>query len=317
MKAILTSKPISIYDDLIESRYHFPKTYLNQIEAALDDWIIYYEPRRLSTHVNSTGGRQSYFAVARIVRIEKDPNTADHFYAYVEDYLELDRAVPFKEGRHYYESALIKEDGTTNMGAFGRAVRNIPDHEYDAIFRAGYQISLIGEDEYYKRRQPDLPMPKSQDYTFPEADYGGFSEPEQTEFERPIIERVTKRPFRDDAFRHAIRNAYDNTCAMTGLKIINGGGRPEVQAAHIKPVADKGPDSVRNGMALSGTVHWMFDRGLISVGDDYAILTADRYLPDQAKNILNKNRRLIVPNRPELQPHLQFLAHHRDCIFKG
>lgn len=317
MKAILTSKPISIYDDMIEYRYHFPKTYLNQIEAALEDWVIYYEPRRLSDQVNSTGGRQSYFAIARIIRIEADPNTADHFYAYVEGYLEFDRAVPFKEGQHYYESALLKEDGTTNMGAFGRAVRNIQDHEYDTILRAGYEISLIGEDEYYKHRQPGLQKPKSQEYTLPEAVYGGFSEPEQAEFERPVIERVTKRPFRDDAFRHAIREAYDETCAMTGLKIINGGGRPEVQAAHIKSVANKGPDSVRNGIALSGTVHWMFDRGLISVDDDYTILTADGYLPPQAKSILNENRRLIIPERHELQPHPQFMAHHREHVFKG
>ncbi|MGH6673150.1 MAG: HNH endonuclease [Xanthobacteraceae bacterium] len=44
---------------------------------------------------------------------------------------------------------------------------------------------------------------------------------------------------------------------MTGLQIINGGGRAEVQAAHIRPVAAGGFDSVRNGLALSGTIHWI------------------------------------------------------------
>ena len=43
----------------------------------------------------------------------------------------------------------------------------------------------------------------------------------------------------------------------------NGGGRAEAQAAHIQPVAENGPDSLRNGVALSSTFHWMFDRGLI------------------------------------------------------
>jgi putative restriction endonuclease len=42
---------------------------------------------------------------------------------------------------------------------------------------------------------------------------------------------------------------------MTGLRIFNGSGRAEVQAAHIRPVADNGPDSVRNGLALSSTIH--------------------------------------------------------------
>lgn len=33
----------------------------------------------------------------------------------------------------------------------------------------------------------------------------------------------------------------------------------------MKPVGMDGSDSVRNGLALSGTLHWMFGRGLISV----------------------------------------------------
>ena len=45
-------------------------------------------------------------------------------------------------------------------------------------------------------------------------------------------------------------------CAVSGLRLIKGGRRPEVLAAHIMP--DNGPDTVRNGIALSGTVHWLF-----------------------------------------------------------
>lgn len=37
------------------------------------------------------------------------------------------------------------------------------------------------------------------------------------------------------------------------------GGRPEIQAAHLRPVTSVGPDSVRNALALSCTVHGMFD----------------------------------------------------------
>ena len=104
---------------------------------------------------------------------------------------------------------------------------------------------------------------------------------------------------------------------MTGLKIINGGGRTEAQAAHIQPVADNGPDSVRNGLALSGTAHWMFDRGLISVDDDFSILVAKNRLPDAATRLLNEDRRLILPRRADLQPHRHYLGYHREKIFKG
>lgn len=116
---------------------------------------------------------------------------------------------------------------------------------------------------------------------------------------------------------HNVRAAYSNRCAITGLRLINGGGRPEVQAAHIQPVASKGPDSVRNGLALSGTVHWMFDRGLISIGDDYKILVAKKSCPRGCRRLLNQNGIIHPPKDPTLYPNPHFLKFHRDVVFKG
>jgi putative restriction endonuclease len=104
---------------------------------------------------------------------------------------------------------------------------------------------------------------------------------------------------------------------MTGLRLINGGGRPEVQAAHIQPVALSGPDSVRNGLALSGTVHWMFDRGLISIGDDFKILVAQHHVPEDAVRLLNRSGRINLPKDNTAHPNSFFLKYHRDKIFKG
>jgi putative restriction endonuclease len=139
---------------------------------------------------------------------------------------------------------------------------------------------------------------------------------EPATFERPIIERLVARAFRDAAFAAAVKTAYRDTCAMTGIRIINGGGRTEVQAAHIRPVANRGPDSVRNGIALSSTVHWMFDRGLVSVDDDHRLLIS-RDLPDTVGRLFNSDRRLRLPERVELFPHPQFLRYHREHVFKG
>lgn len=311
-KAVLITKIDPTYDDLPEERYHFPRTYLRQIEAALGDWILYYEPRRRSGDLASMGGRQSYFATARLTKIIPDPSMPDHFYALVADYLEFDRPVPFKDGDFYYESSLKKPDGTTNKGAFGRAVRNLPDKEYDLILHAGF-AHVLGQQE---RRRP---LPDRAEEPLP---FAGFAEEGQSPFEpeiqhRDLVQTLSKRPFRDRAFAVAIKTAYRDTCAVTGLKIINGGGRSEVQAAHIRPVADLGPDSVRNGIALSGTVHWMFDRGLISIDDDYRVLTAGKSVPDTVSRLINPDRRLILPLRTEDRPHPQFLKYHREAVFKG
>jgi putative restriction endonuclease len=302
-KAVLTTKVDPSYDDLPEVRYHFPSTYLRQISAAKGDWIVYYEPRRVNSDEASRGGRSAYFATARIKAIEPDPARSDHYYARMEYFLPFDRAVSFRRGKLTYEHGLTKDDGSTNKGAFGRAVRNLSEAEYDLILHSGFTRTLA-----------DIPLGAIQRDA--PASFG-FSDQEQAIFDRPLVERLVVRPFREAAFAGAVKTAYGDTCAMTGLKIVNGGGRTEVQAAHIRPVADSGPDSVRNGLALSGTVHWMFDRGLVSINDDYSLLVASGGVPDTIGRLLNPDRRLRLPQSAELRPHPQFLRYHRDNVFKG
>src|ERR1700722_2518757 len=297
-RAVFTTKVTPSYKDLPEVRYHFPRTYLNQAKQAVGDHIVYYEPRRSNADLSSFGGRQSYFGVARVTAVVEDNSLADHYYALVDDYLDFDRPVPFSEGGEYYESALKKEDGSTNRGAFGRAVRLIPDDEFDRILKSGFAPILHENLE----KQGLAPFE--------------ISEP-HVPFERPIVEMTVSRPFRERSFMHNVRAAYSNRCAITGLRLINGGGRPEVQAAHIQPVASKGPDSVRNGVALSGTVHWMFDRGLISISDDFKILVAKDHVPDDAARLLNQSGVIHLPKDHTLYPNAHFLKFHRDTVFKG
>ncbi|RED49038.1 HNH endonuclease [Aestuariispira insulae] len=307
VKAVFSTKILPDYDDLPEIHYHFPCSYLNQVSQAIGDWILYSGPRRSSGDLMSAGGRQRYFATARLVEILPDPVLEDHHYARVEGYLEFDRPVMFRQGGDYYESNLQKADGSTNKGAFGRSVRLLEDLEYDRILKAGFRAD---EMDFI----PDI----SED-----GEEGRFSLGEETATfdhgvtERPMVERLQRRRFRDHAFARQVKQAYGNQCGITGWKIINGGGRPEVQAAHIRPVADKGPDSIRNGIALSGTVHWMFDRGLISLEDDFTILTAKDKVPDTIDRLIRKERKLILPENPDFRPHPRFLDYHRRVVFKG
>ncbi|MCP1911535.1 putative restriction endonuclease [Bradyrhizobium elkanii] len=298
-KAVFTSKVTPSYKDLPEERYHFPRTYLNYVQQTVGDYIVYYEPRRSSSDLSSRGGRQSYFGVARVSSVIEDVELPDHYFAIIDGatYLDFDTVVPFQEQGEYYESALEKDDGSTNKGAFGRAVRLIPDNEFDRILRAGF-APILGEGP-----SPEAPSPL------------GYSEP-PTPFERPVVEMVVSRPFREQSFMHSVRAAYSNRCAITGLRLINGGGRPEVQAAHIQPVASNGPDSVRNGLALSGTVHWMFDRGLISIGDDYKILVSKNHVPEDAVRLLNQSGLINLPKDQTLYPNPHYLKFHRDVVFK-
>jgi putative restriction endonuclease len=118
-------------------------------------------------------------------------------------------------------------------------------------------------------------------------------------------------------FRRVVLCASDERCAVTGIKLINGSGRAEVAAAHIRPVEKNGPDIVSNGIALSGTAHWMFDRGLISLADDLEILISRQTNdPESIRSIINKSGRALRPVRVSDRPHLHFLQWHRENCFK-
>lgn len=84
----------------------------------------------------------------------------------------------------------------------------------------------------------------------------------------------------------------------------SGGG--SLVAAHFGPVE-----------ALSGTAHWMFDRGLISLSDDLEILVSRHANdPDSIHGLINRTGRAIVPDRVFQRPHPQFLQWHRENCFK-
>lgn len=291
-KAVFTCAEGSIYDDRPEERYHFPATYVREVQRAVGDWIAYYEPRR-ARGAGDRSGRQAYFAVARVTAVSADPRRAGYFYAYVSDYTEFDRAVPFQSGGEYMESLLRKDDGSTNRGRFGRAVRTLADADFDRILRAGFDRQLA---EWEKVDQLAEPVPEYVD--------------------RPLVQRLVERKFRDAAFRFQVLAAYDSRCAISGLRLINGGGRPEVQAAHIRSVEANGPDIIRNGLALTGTVHWLFDRGLITLDDDYRIRLSPQGIPNELDRLILPSRELIRPKNALHLPHPTYLQWHREHCFK-
>lgn len=100
---------------------------------------------------------------------------------------------------------LRKEAGSTKKGAFGRAVRNIPDAEYDVVLSAGFAHFLGNRD-----RERPIPDPVEEARL-------GFGDNPQMPFEtdsidRRIVSQVVQRPFRDRAFSVSIKTAYHDTC---------------------------------------------------------------------------------------------------------
>jgi putative restriction endonuclease len=130
---------------------------------------------------------------------------------------------------------------------------------------------------------------------------------------RRVEQTLMNRKIRDANFRRHVCDAYEDRCAVTGLQIINGGGRSEVQAAHIWSVGEGGPDVVQNGIALSGTIHWLFDRHLISLTNDYRLLVSHNKVPAELRVLFERQMdRIHLPKDKRLWPHTSYVELHRQ-----
>lgn len=294
-KAVFIQSSHSPYDDQPGEKYHFPKrSYLRKVEKTVGDWVVFYEGR--------SGGGRGYFAVQRVERIEDDPSDPSHAYAI------LDRGTAFT-----FETPVPRwraddtpyETGLPKFGGYNtQAVRLISEADFDAILLDGFEAAL------HPDRLPRVGAIEETPEGFAEA-----AEPFEFESRRSVL---VSRKFRDRSFAKQVKFAYCGTCALSGLQLRNGGGRPEVEAAHIIPVEENGPDVVHNGMALSGTLHWMFDRGLVSVDADHSILIANGSVAaETASRLIVPDGKLLVPKVANLHPHPGFLRWHRENRFKG
>ncbi len=288
----------SIYDDHPAERYQFPSSYLTRAEPCVGDWVIYLEPVKVRLS-------RGYFAVARVQRIIPDPNAPGMYLALIEpgSYLPFVNGVPFSGPGGVVERGLLNEKGGLS-GRAQAAVRPLSWQDFNRI------IALGLPDDAADLPRVDLPA-RRMELAETQAPF---------DFDEGARDRATvlvSRVLRDRVFRRIVLSAYDSRCAITGLKLINGGGRAEVEAAHIWPVEKNGPDIVNNGLALSGTAHWMFDRGLISVADNHDILVSSRINdPDSVHAMLNRTGRIIPPLLQRDYPHPRFLKWHRENCFK-
>lgn len=300
MKGVFDTKPRSGYDDEIASHYHFPKQYRSTAEALIGERVIYREPQR-------NGGRRAYIATAKVIRVFDDPQRPGFAYAAVGEYTEFDEPVAFSYEGRYWESELRNIGDRTRVGAYlqGKSVRKLGEADFAHIVRAGLTDTLSPENAVRLELDPAHTDALTEALLRLPAD----------EQERRIEQILVNRKIREAGFRRKVCDAYDNRCAVTGLRIVNGGGKAEVQAAHILPVAAGGPDVVQNGIALSATVHWLFDRHLISVTDEYRILVSHNKVPSDFRMLFEKQmERIHLPADPRLWPQRSYLAKHREIF---
>lgn len=132
-------------------------------------------------------------------------------------------------------------------------------------------------------------------------------------------DRVTQATTRvgQNFFRRAVMSAYDGRCCITGLSL-----PALLVASHIVPWTHDKNNRVnpRNGLLLSMLHDKAFDTGIITIDDDMTVRVSQNHAPknDQffASSIEHyEGKTISLPEK--FTPNGEFLAYHREYIFKG
>ena len=128
------------------------------------------------------------------------------------------------------------------------------------------------------------------------------------------VETRQTKVARGSAFREEVRLEYVQRCAISGIDIAAPTKLFEVESAHVVPLSEGGSDDIRNGIALTQTVHWAFDRGLIGVLPDRTI-----YIPRLVKQMIEnaflkqfEKKRIAEAKTASLKVHPDALRWHFD-----
>ena len=125
---------------------------------------------------------------------------------------------------------------------------------------------------------------------------------------------------RNGLFKRLVPKLYQQQCSFTGMSLSSLYKHSFVDACHIVPFSRSQNDSVTNGIALCPNMHRAFDRGLLSIDDNYRIVVSEHLTEDKkhpyALSALN-GKQIILPQQQNHYPAQEALAWHRSEVFKG
>jgi putative restriction endonuclease len=125
---------------------------------------------------------------------------------------------------------------------------------------------------------------------------------------------------RDPAFRERILVAYEFRCAVCGYDLRMKSQPVGLEAAHIKWHVNGGPDLEINGLALCSMHHKLFDLGVFTIFDDLSLRVSDRVNGTFGLRewlMCHHGRPVRKAQSERWLPSVQFLAWHREQVFRG
>ena len=120
---------------------------------------------------------------------------------------------------------------------------------------------------------------------------------------------------RSNIFKKEIPKIYNFTCCISGMRIDATENISMIDACHIIPFSVSYNDTISNGIALCPNLHRAFDRGLISISNDYKVLVKRNFIENQNSvfNIFQFDKKqIILPSSKNSYPSIKNLDFHRN-----
>lgn len=122
---------------------------------------------------------------------------------------------------------------------------------------------------------------------------------------------------RSGVFKRELPKLYDYQCAISGLKVTALSSIQMIDACHIVPFSISGNDTVKNGFCLTPTLHRAFDRGLITISDNYKVKISPFIKENTSKYSIRQfeNKQILLPDKKENYPDLSYFKWHEEEKF--
>lgn len=126
-----------------------------------------------------------------------------------------------------------------------------------------------------------------------------------------------ERFIRGGIFKKEIPRIYNHQCCISGMKIQTTINAQMVDACHIIPFSMSNDDTITNGICLSPNLHRAFDRGLITINDDYIVRISPLVNEFDSPYGITQfaGKRIDLPQEVKLYPSIQNLSWHRKECF--
>jgi putative restriction endonuclease len=123
---------------------------------------------------------------------------------------------------------------------------------------------------------------------------------------------------RGGLFKRVIPKVYNFTCAVTGMRLITNREVQMIDACHIIPFTHSHDDTVSNGISLCPNLHRAFDRGLITIDDDYRLVVSNSFSESATDYSIKAyhGKEILLPQERHYCPSLSNLNWHRNNIYK-